>query len=293
MRHKIKIFLNRRIVLVFLLCLPAACDLLQNSNATRSLSVFAGSAAQPVLKEIALAYRQQNGVNVDLVFGSSGVVLSRMQLTGMGDVYIPGSMGFMNKAQKQNLIAPDSIRPVAYLVPAINVKPGNPKNILSLADLRRPGLRLGIARPEHVCLGLYAVELLDANGLLAAVLPNIVVTTESCAKTASAIALADIDAVIGWREFQYWDPRRIESVLIKDGETIPRVAVIAAAVTASANDPTLARDFVDFLCTRQAGDIFRKWGYITEESEVRRLAPYAEIGGEYSLPEDWERRKPL
>jgi molybdate transport system substrate-binding protein len=140
-----------------------------------------------------------------------------------------------------------------------------------------------------VCLGLYAVELLEANSLLKAVLPNIVVTTESCAKIASAIALTDLDAVIGWREFAHWDPERIEIVMLTGDETIPRIGVIPIALTTMAADPVLAQRFISFVCSPAGIRVFEKWGYITDKSQVVKLAPEAKIGGTYLLPPDWNK----
>ncbi len=42
------------------------------------------------------------------------------------------------------------------VVLTIIVQKGNPKNIISLEDLTRPIISVGIADPEAVCIGLYA-----------------------------------------------------------------------------------------------------------------------------------------
>jgi molybdate transport system substrate-binding protein len=276
-----------------LLVLQAACTSQQKIQKPPTLTVFAGSASQPVLQELAREYRKQTGNDVELIFGGSGFVLSQMQLVGRGDIYMPGSSDFMEKAVQAGLVDKETICTVAYLVPAINVKPGNPENIKSLADLSRPGLRIGIARPEQVCLGLYAIELFEHNELLESVIPNIVATFESCAKTASAIAIMDLDAVIGWREFQSWEPQRIESVLIHHPEMVPRVGAIPIAVTTLTKDPALAKTFIDFVCSTQGKEFFQKSGYLTSEPKVLKFAPHARIGGEYNLPSSWKNRNVL
>jgi len=272
------------------LVMQTACT---SQQSPPTLTVFAGSASQPVMQELAREYRKQTGTDIELIFGGSGFVLNQMQLVGRGDIYMPGSSDFMAKAVQSGLVKKESIRTVAYLVPAINVKPGNPENIKSLADLSRPGLRIGIARPEQVCLGLYAIELFEHNELLESVMPNIVATFESCAKTASAIAITDLDAVIGWREFQSWEPQRIESVLIHHPEIVPRVGAIPIAVTTLTKDPALAKTFIDFVCSTQGKEFFQKRGYLTSESKVLKFAPHARIGGEYNLPSSWKNRNYL
>src|SRR4030042_5786959 len=112
-------------------------------------------------------------------------MLSQMELSKSGDLYIPGSPDYMVKAEKKDVIDPPSVQKIAYLVPVIAVQHGNPKNIQSLADLAKPGIEVGIGNPAAVCVGLYAVEILDYNHLLADVSPNIVTQAESWEKKAT------------------------------------------------------------------------------------------------------------
>ena len=96
---------------------------------------------------------------------------------------------------------PETEARLIYLLPAINVPRGNPAGVRSLKDLARPGLRVGIARPDMVCVGVYAVEVLEKNGLAAAARPDIKIHVESCEKVAQLAALGMVDAVIGWSVF--------------------------------------------------------------------------------------------
>ena len=55
---------------------------------------------------------------------------------------------------------------VVYLVPSINVRAGNPKGIQGLRDLLKPGIRVAIANPENVCVGTYAVEIVEVGAFI-------------------------------------------------------------------------------------------------------------------------------
>jgi len=228
-----------------------------------------------------------------VTFGGSGFVLSQMKLSRMGDVYFPGSSDFMEKAKREKLVFPETERIIAYLIPAINVQKGNPRNIRSLRDLLKPGLRLAIADPEGVCVGTYAVEVVEKN--LKAdekerFRRNLVTNLESCEKTANIISLKGVDAVLGWRVFRHWDPERIETILLKPGE-IPRIGYIPAAVSAFTKKRALAEHFVRFLGQTEAKEIFRKHGYLMSAGEARSYAlPETPLGGEYVLPGSWKRR---
>jgi molybdate transport system substrate-binding protein len=254
------------------------------SAMTKPIVVFSGSASQPPLEEAAKAFEEKTGTPVILHIGGSGAMLSQIRLTGQGDLYIPGSPDYMDKARDFGLVTDASI--LAYLVPAIIVAEGNPNNITGLKDLTRPGLRVGMADPDGVCVGIYAVEILEANGMTEKVKPNVKGSVESCAKVAAMIPLNLVDVVLGWREFAFWKPETMDAVLLKDKE-IPRLAYIPAATLLKSNNRAGAKEFTSFLQSDAGQAIFQKWGYLTTESDALQFAPSARIGGFYQIPEGW------
>ncbi len=256
----------------------------------KHLLVYAGAASKPPTEEAAKIFEEKTGVKIDLVFGGSGSVLSQMKLNKQGDIYFPGSSDFMEKAKEQNLVYSDTEKRIVYLVNAINVQKGNPKDIKELKDLLKPGLKVAIANPETVCLGLYATEIIDA-----ALTPeekkafkkNLINYTESCDKTATAISLKTVDAVIGWRVFEYWDPDNIETVPFKVDQ-IQRVGYIPIAISSYTQNRELAQKFIDFLDSQEGKAIFKKFNYfITPEEANAYIGEDKPIGGEYKLPEGW------
>jgi len=253
----------------------------------KEIWVFAGSASKPALDEAASTFEKQSGVRVYLTYGGSGSVLSQMELSKTGDIYIPGSPDYMVKAENKKLIDPTSTKIVAYLIPAINVQPGNPRNIQSLSDLAKPGIKVGIGNPTTVCVGLYAIEILDKNNLLPDIYRNIITQASSCDNTAALISLKSVDAVMGWSVFRDWDPQNIDTVYLEP-EKISRLAYIPAAISNFSKEKEAAAAFVNFLITPAGQDIFRKWGYDVTEAEAREYAPNAQIGGEYQLPESYK-----
>ncbi|MGD0625436.1 MAG: molybdate ABC transporter substrate-binding protein [Thermodesulfobacteriota bacterium] len=259
-----------------------------------SLMIFAGAASKPPTEEVAKIYKQKRGVEVQVTFGGSGFVLSQMKLAHRGDVYFPGSSDFMEKAKRDGLVFPETERIVAYLIPAINVQKGNPWKIQSLKDLLKPGLRLAIADPESVCVGAYAVEVVEKNLTpkeRALFRKKLVTTVESCEKTANIISLKGVDAVIGWEVFERWDPQRIETVLLRASQ-VPRIGYIAAAVSAFTRDRVLAEQFIHFLISPDAKAVFRKHGYLMTLDEARKFAlPDTPVGGEYTLPKEWRKKR--
>jgi molybdate transport system substrate-binding protein len=262
-------------------------------SASRNLMIFAGAASRPATEEVIKAFKQKTGIGIDVTFGGSGFVLSQMQLGQKGDLYFPGSSDFMETAKKKGLVFPGSEKIIVYLVPAINVQKGNPKQIYTLRDLAKDGVRVAIANPPMVCVGIYAVEIIEKNLSPAEkekLRKNLVNYTESCEKTASVISLRAVDAVMGWEVFQYWDPERIETVYLKR-EEIPRIGYIPIAISKFAKDKILAQEFIDFLLSSQGKAAFQKYHYLMNLQEARRFTrPNTPVGGEYLLPEEWKMK---
>ena len=252
-----------------------------------SIEVFAGSASKPAAEEAARRFEERTGIRVLLHFGGSGAVLSQMELARRGDVYFPGSSDFMEIAKRKGLVRPETEVRVAYLLPAINVARGNPKGIRALEDLARPGVRVGIARPETVCVGLYGVEVLERAGLAEKVRPNVASFAESCEKTAQMVALGLVDAVLGWDVFDDWNPKRIETIPYPP-DRVTRIGYVPAAVSVFSKAPAEARALLELLVSEEAREVFRRHGYLTTLEEARRGArPDTPVGGEYALPERW------
>lgn len=274
---------------MFLFGLLIAISFSGCSGGGNSITVFAGSASKPAMEEAARAFEEETGIKVYLTFGGSGTMLSQLKIAREGDLYIPGSPDYMLKAESEGVIYPDSVVKIAYLVPAILVQEGNPKNIQSLADLAQPGIEVGIGAPETVCVGLYAYEILEHNGLIDAVKEagTIVTHAESCSKTASLIVLKSVDAILGWRVFSEWNPEDIDVVYLQPDQ-LTRLAYIPGAVSTFTQDRESAQRFLDFLVSAEGQQIFGRWGYIATEDEARQYAPDAEIGGEYKLPDSYE-----
>jgi len=264
-----------------------------HSSPQKRLLIFAGAASKPATEEVIKALEQKSGISADVVFGGSGYVLSQMKLTKKGDLYFPGSSDFMELSKREGLVFSESEKIVVYLIPAINVQKGNPKGIHTLRDLTREGIRVAIANPEFVCVGAYAVEIIEKNlnpKEKEKFKKNLVNYTESCEKTANIISLKAVDAVIGWRVFQYWDPQRIETVYFKP-EEIARIGYIPVAISKFTKDKMLSQKFIDFLISQQGKNIFRKYHYLMEPQEARHFArPDTPIGGEYLLPEEWRTK---
>jgi molybdate transport system substrate-binding protein len=201
-----------------------------------------------------------------------------MRISKTGDVFIPGSPEYLVQGTELGVVNKTSshLRILAYLVPAIIVQNGNPKNITSLEDLSRPGLRVGIGDPQSVCVGLYAKEILEKAGIWENVSKNIAVYAQSCDATAALIPAKAVDAIVGWHVFQAWTPDKADIVWIAPSN-IPRISFIAGAVSSFVEDRRSAEAFLDFLTSNDAQTIWARYGYFANESDAKLHAPFAVV----------------
>jgi len=269
-------------LLLVLVVTPLACQQRETSRAD-SLIVFCGSANKPAMEEIAVLFENKKKIKVNMIFGGSGTLLSQIELSKQGEIYLPGSPDYIIIGERKKLIVENSDRIVAYLVPAIITPHGNSANIHSLHDLSKPGIRVGIGNPETVCLGLYGVELLEKNGMLDQVMKNVVTFGGSCSKTANLAAMNQVDAILGWRVFHFWNPDRMTFIPIAP-QNIPRISYIPISIPVYTKDMGLSKTFVDFVLSPQGRSVYEKFGYLTSLDKAKKFAPQASIGGEYTLP---------
>jgi molybdate transport system substrate-binding protein len=269
-------------LILILFMILAGCG--SGGEDSASLTVFCGSASKPAMEQIATRFESETGIAVKLIFGGSGTLLSQIELSGQGEIYLPGSPDYIIIGNRKGLLIEGSERIVSYLVPAIITPEGNPADIHSLEDLARPGLRIGIGNPQTVCLGLYAIELLERNGLLDEVMKNVVTFGGSCSKTANLAAMSQVDAILGWKVFESWNTERTDYVSIAP-QRIPRLSYIPIAIPVHTKDIELSLSFIEFVLSTEGRSVYEDLGYLTELEAARALAPGASVGGEYSLPQ--------
>lgn len=225
------------------------------------LLVFAGAASKPVLDEAAVAIQKEMGLALVFSYGGSGTVLSQMELARKGDLYIPGSHDWLERAVVRGLVDPKTRVDFAYLRPALVVRAGNPKGIHALGDLARPDVKAAIADPRTVCVGEYGEKLLVNAGLAQTLMPKLA-RAHSCEAVANLLATGTVDAVLGWDVFVAWFPGEVEEVPVPP-QWIPGQATIPGAVSVFSQHPQEAAAVLRWLAGPRGLAIWQKHGYRT------------------------------
>jgi len=230
--------------------------------------IFAAAGAKTPLDEACQRFEEQHNVKVTINYGGGGEVLSQMMLTRIGDIYIAPEQEFMETAVEKLVVEPDTIKNIAYMIPVIAVQKGNPLNIISLADLTRPGINLAISRIETTLLGQYAIDIFSKAGLTEDIEKNIVTQAARPDSLLTMLMMGQIDAGIIWHFYQVQAAEYIEIIFLPF-EQLTGIGEMQAAISTYSNHKNLAQQFIDFLVSDTGNTIFENAGYITNAEEVK------------------------
>lgn len=222
--------------------------------------VYCGAGIRPPVAELAEQFGRRHGLTVECDYAGSEVLLSRIKLTRRGDLYMPGDVHYVELAEKEGLIS--SKKTVCYFVPVILVRKGNPKRIRSLADLTRPGIKVGLGDPEACAIGRKSSLIFAKNQIAEQdVDRNVSFRALTVNELGNHIKLGALDAVIVWDAVAAYFTDHAETVTIPPEQNV--ISTVAVGVLSSSKDPELAAEFVEFITSEQGKEVFQKHHYAT------------------------------
>ena len=228
-----------------------------------SIFVYCAAGAKEGISAVSKAFEAETGVKVETTFANSGQLLGQIETTKIGDVYVPGDVGFIAKAEAKNLTQ-GKAKEFCYFVPGIFVRKGNPKAIKGVADLARPGLKLALAEPS-AAIGQLQAQVFKKNKLdEEALKKNTVLSPATVTDVAMAVKLGTADAAIIWDAMRNFAPEDAELVTIPPEKNV--VGAVPAAVLASSKNTVAAYAFLDYLVSDKGKAILKAKGYSTEKS---------------------------
>lgn len=242
------------------------------------LYIRADVALKPTLLEVAQDYHFLTSTTIHFDFSMTSQVLGDGFADSV-DAFIFLNDHYVAKAREMGVADSSDAITLAYAVPSMILSHTNSSLISTLADLTANPLRLGIADSHTDLLGMFTLELLKRNRLYDSIKPNLVQKQFSAFDLTDLVSKSELDAAICWSVAYNWNPESFDVVLLMSNE-IPRVAVISSVRSAKPVDPALADHFMKYLKMDRCRFIFRKWGFLINDSDIDMYAPTAEIGGE-------------
>lgn len=167
------------------------------------LTFFAGAVNRAALEPVINEFEEREGVTVNAVFNGCGILTATMrgivggQAGSFPDVYMACDVYYLESV---NELFQDAVN-VSDTDIVIVTQKDNPKNIASLEDLAKPGVRVVLGQPDKCTIGVLSQRLLQSAGLYETIQSNgnLVNQTTSSAFLIPQVTTGAADAVLAYR----------------------------------------------------------------------------------------------
>jgi len=205
------------------------------------IRVSAAASLTDAVTELARLYESKSGDTVVLNFGASSILATQIVNGAPADLFISADEAQMNRVATKVRVALLSNKLVIVGVPLLKAR------------------RIAIANPEAVPAGVYAKRWLQQRGIWAALAPKMI-PMENVRGALAAVEAGNADAAIVYATDAQIARRARVAEVVNDGPPI----VYPATVLRDAQNAAGAQRFLEFLQSRDAGAIFRRYGFLTK-----------------------------
>jgi molybdate transport system substrate-binding protein len=227
----------------------------------RRLKVYSAGAVAPPLRGAIAVFEKDFKAKCDLRIGKPEDLLNEIAKLEEGDVFSSGAEYILDDAEDRGLISKGSRKSLGYRRSVIIVPVGNPAKILSLEDLCRKDVRVGIA--VEGCLKGVWDDVTSKAGLTDQIRRNITHHADACGSLMSLIHADKVDAVFGWNAFQGVWPDTCEIIELPKNLQVFR-STVAGLISYSEN-VKLSQKFLDFLTSDAIRKIYADYGWIIHQ----------------------------
>lgn len=262
--------MNRRTAIILIILAPIILAAIIISlrrgvvQEERKLLLHSGGGLRLAVNECVETFSKEHNVEIECNYAGSDVLLSQVQMTRKGDLFMPGDVFYVDKVQPADLIV--SKHTVCYFIPQILVRKGNPKNIQTLEDLLKPGIKLGLGDPEVCAVGRTSVLIFEKNGMnMEDIKKNLVFSSLTVEELGVQIKVGKVDAVIVWDATAAHYADSGDAIRIPVDRNI--ISTVAIALLSTSRNKKLAGEFIDFITSQRGKAIFQKHNFSTEVSQ--------------------------
>ncbi|MGL4344578.1 MAG: molybdate ABC transporter substrate-binding protein [Cellulosilyticaceae bacterium] len=243
------------VMLLGLLVLLVGC----NKPDTSTLYVLGASSLSEVLEDVAKAYLEEAPhIQIKFSFDGSGTLARQIEEGAPADVFISADLKQMNSLDEAQLMISESIiKLLSNQIVLIKPK-GSALVITGFEEVVSDTVEMVAIGGKGVPVGDYTQQLYTQMGLWDEVTVRANFAT-SVRQVLDWVATGNVDCGIVYLTDALAEPG-VEVVAIASPEATSEV-VYPAGVVAATQLPEEAQDFVRFLSSQKARDIFRTYGF--------------------------------
>ncbi len=239
----------------------------------QSIMLYCAASNRAVMESIREDYEQEFGRKVDIQYGPSQTLLSSIEVTRSGDLFLPADDSYLDMARDKQLVA--EVVPIARMQAVVAIKRNNPKSIEQFSDLLRDEVRLVMASPDTAAIGKVVREVLSADGQWELIESSVTASRATVNEVANDVAIGAADAGIVYDAVlnTYDDLEYIELPELADA-----ASQISVGVIASTDQPQAALHFARYLSARDRGlKHYAEFGFRTRGGDTWSDVPELSI----------------
>ncbi|MEJ1167658.1 molybdate ABC transporter substrate-binding protein [Variovorax sp. CCNWLW235] len=227
--------------------------------AAQQITVSAAASLTDAFKELGPRFEAaQPGARVRFNFAASGVLLQQIAQGAPVDVFASADQETMDRAAVQKLVDADTRRNFAGNSLVLIEPLRDAAGIKSLQDLAGAGVRkIAIGKTATVPVGRYTRQVLEGAGLWSVLEPKFV-QADSVRQVLDYVARGEVEAGFVYRTDAAMAGDKVKVAFAPAGH-MP--VTYPAAVVADSRQKALGADFIAFLSSDAAREIFARYGF--------------------------------
>ncbi|MHB8971303.1 MAG: molybdate ABC transporter substrate-binding protein [Pirellulaceae bacterium] len=226
------------VILALLIALLVVNSRKVGRNDVHQLLVYCAAGMRYPMEQIVADYQRECGVSVTVQYGGSNALLSQLEVSRMGDLFLAADDSYIQRSRAKGLIA--EVIPLATMQPVIVVRKDSSRTFAAVEDLTQSGVRIACGNPDAAAIGQMTRKLLEQSGHWPAVEQQINaagVFKPTVNEVANDVKLGSVDVGIVWDATAAQYP---ELVAVHVPELDAGQATVDVAVLNSAKNPTAA-----------------------------------------------------
>lgn len=255
---------------IFGLMLLVGCSNIANLNSTEDsktppkteIVISAAASLKEVMEEIKPLYQEQYPqVAITYNFAASGTLQRQIEQGAPVDVFISADRAKIKTLQQQGLLESDTISNLLQNKIVLITRRDNNLAINSFADLTQEEIEIiALGEPLSVPAGKYAQEVLNYFQI-AEQIKNKAVYGKDVRQVLNYVATGNADVGLVYLTDAKIGSNRVKIIAIAPLQAHSTINY-AIAVTQDSHDTQAAKEFIEFLDTIEAQQIFIKYGFI-------------------------------
>jgi molybdate transport system substrate-binding protein len=243
-----------------------------------TVTVFAASSLTDAFKEIGANFETDKGVSVTFNFGASTQLRTQLEQGASADVFASADQAQMDNARKAGVVNGADVTFAKNRLVVITPK-NNPAQIMSAADLARPGVKFVTAAPE-VPIGVYTQNMfakmstIDVFGtdFQDRANANIVSREPNVRQVVAKVQLGEADAAVVYLT-DVTPQSSPDLMTIPIPDDLNTLAIYPIALVVNGPQAELAQAFIDTVTGPSGQGVLKKWNFTTVSPAMLVPAP--------------------